>query len=62
MYSKVIVIHIYNFFLFHILSHMGITAGGGGEVESFCCLLLNCGAGEDFFESLGQQGDQTSQS
>ena len=26
---------------------MGITAGGGGEVESFCCLLLNCGAGED---------------
>ena len=25
-------------------------------------MLLNCGAGEDFSESLGQQGDQTSQS
>ena len=25
-------------------------------------MLLNCGAGEDFWESLGQQGDQTSQS
>ena len=24
--------------------------------------VLNCGAGEDFWESLGQQGDQTSQS
>ena len=25
-------------------------------------MLLNCGAGEDSWESLGQQGDQTSQS
>ena len=25
-------------------------------------MLLNCGAGEDFWESLGLQGDQTSQS
>ena len=25
-------------------------------------MLLNCGAGEDFSESLGQQGDQISQS
>ena len=25
-------------------------------------MLLNCGAGEDSLESLGQQGDQTSQS
>ena len=25
-------------------------------------MLLNCGAGEDSSESLGQQGDQTSQS
>ena len=25
-------------------------------------MLLNCGAGEDFWESLGQQGDQTRQS
>ena len=23
--------------------------------------LLNCGVGEDFWESLGQKGDQTSQ-
>ena len=26
------------------------------------CLCLNCGAGEDSCESLGQQGDQISQS
>ena len=25
-------------------------------------MLSNCGAGEDFWESLGQQGNQTSQS
>ena len=25
-------------------------------------MLLNCGVGEDSWESLGQQGDQTSQS
>ena len=25
-------------------------------------MLSNCGAGEDFWKSLGQQGDQTSQS
>ena len=25
-------------------------------------MLLNCGTGEDFSESLGQQGDQISQS
>ena len=25
-------------------------------------MLLNCGAGEDSLETLGQQGDQTSQS
>ena len=25
-------------------------------------MLLNCGVGEDFWESLGQQGDPTSQS
>ena len=25
-------------------------------------MLLNCGAGEDSLESLGQQGDQTRQS
>ena len=25
-------------------------------------MLLNCGTGEDSWESLGQQGDQTSQS
>ena len=25
-------------------------------------MLLNCGAGEDSLESLGHQGDQTSQS
>ena len=31
---------------------MGIMAGDGGEVESFCCLLLNCGAGEDFESPL----------
>ena len=30
--------------------------------ESWVPKLLNCGAGEDFWESLGPQGDQTSQS
>ena len=25
-------------------------------------MLLNCGVGEDSWESVGQQGDQTSQS
>ena len=33
-------------------------------VKAVCChlMLLNCGFGEDSWESLGLQGDQTSQS
>ena len=36
--------------------------GWGPKNCYFELLLLNCGAGEDAWESLGQEGDQTSQS
>ena len=43
-----------------------LSMSKGGETfkmyYSEILMLLNCGAGEDFCESLGQQGDQTSQS
>ena len=32
------------------------------KAEHWRIVLLNCGVGEDSWESLGQQGDQTSQS
>ena len=53
--------------LIPILTHFQDTSGshvqvwGLGHEERWAQMLLNCGAGKDFWESLGKQGDQTSQ-
>ena len=39
-----------------------MRAGPEGKLSAEDLMLLNCGAGEDSRESLGQQEDQTSQS
>ena len=39
-----------------------VRVGPSGRLSAEELILLNCGAGEDSWESLGQQGDQTNQS
>ena len=39
-----------------------LSLGIKQKVKLMDAMLLNCGAGEESWESLGQQGDQTSQS
>ena len=39
---------------------MDVTVGPKKRLSAKELMLLNCGAGEDSLESLGQQGDQTS--
>ena len=41
---------------------MDVRGGPKTRLSTEELMLLNCGAGEDSSESLGQQGDQTSQS
>ena len=41
---------------------MDVRVGLWRRLSTEELMLLNCGAGEDSWESLGQQGDQTSQS
>ena len=41
---------------------MDVRVGLWRRLSAEECMLLNCGVGEDSWESLGQQGDQTSQS
>ena len=46
--------------LSHLRSQISELHGPKRQYEEL--MLLNCGAGEDFWESLGQHGDQASQS
>ena len=39
---------------------MDVRVGSSRTLSAEELMLLNCGAGEDSLESLGQQGDQTS--
>jgi len=41
---------------------MDVRVGSQRRLSAEELMLLNCGAGEDSGESLGQQGDQISQS
>ena len=41
---------------------MDARVGSERRLSAKELMLLNCGAGEDSLESLGQKGDQTSQS
>ena len=41
---------------------MDVRVGSNRRLSTKELMFLNCGAGEDFWESLGQQGDQISQS
>ena len=41
---------------------MDVGVGLGRKLSTEELILLNCGVGEDSCESLGLQGDQTSQS
>ena len=55
-----IYIHLLEFYLLVIFL---LQRKQGGNCELLATMmLLNCGAGEDFCESLGLQGDQASQS
>ena len=40
---------------------MDVRVGPSRRLSAEELMLLSCGAGEDFWESLGQQGDPTSQ-
>ena len=42
--------------------HMDVRVGPERRLRAEALMLLNCGAGKDSRGSLGQQGDQTSQS
>ena len=54
-------IHIVKAMVFPVVMHGG-ESWTIRKVEPEELMLLNYGAGEDSLESLGQQGDQTSQS
>ena len=41
---------------------MNVRVGSQRKLNTEGLMLLNCGIGEDSWESLGLQGDQTSQS
>ena len=41
---------------------MDVNVGVQRKLSAEELMLVNCGVGEDSSESLGQQGDQTSQS
>ena len=41
---------------------MGVSVGPQRRLSTEKLMLLSCGVGEDSWESLGLQGDQTSQS
>ena len=41
---------------------MDVRVGSQRRLSTKELTALNCGAGEDSWESLGEQGDQTSQS
>ena len=41
---------------------MDVRVGPQRRLNDEELILLNCGAGEDSLESIGQQGDQNSQS
>ena len=54
-------VHIVKLWFFQ-QSCMDVRVGPERRLSAKELMLLNCGAGEDSWESLGQQGDQTSQS
>ena len=46
----------------HYFADKGPSSQSFGFSSSHVWMLLNCGVGEDSWESLGLRGDQTSQS
>ena len=54
-------IHLVNPIFFFFSNHMCARVGPQRKVSAEELMLLNCGVGEDSCESLGVQGDPTSQ-
>ena len=48
--------------VFPVVMFWGYSKKGTQKLRANASLLCNCGPGEDFWESHGQQGDQSSQS
>ena len=54
-------VHLFKAMVFPVVVY-GCESGPWGRLSAEELMLLNCGVGEDSWESLGLQGDQTSQS
>ena len=55
-------IHVVKTIVFLVVICMDVKVGSLRKLSAKELMLLNCGAREDSSESLGHQGDQTSQS
>ena len=53
-------VHLVKAMVFPVVMHMDVRVGAWRKLSAEELMLLNCGVGEDSWESLGLQGDPTS--